>query len=402
MSNIYKFNKIKNMNRIKLNYDDITIVPERVTDICSRKECNPFDEDGMLPIFASCMSSVVSIKNSEDFNNNKIRTVIPRSYSIKERLEYLFWNNDNFNFVAFSLMEIQEHFINTNVFEHDSIKCHEFEDENLRNNMRPIKVCIDLANGHMKCLLDMVKTLKRIYSKNIIIMTGNIANPETYRDYEEAGVDYARFSIGSGNACLTASNTSTFFPCFSLLEEAYRIKQEINGKCKIIADGGIKGYRDIQKALIYADYVMIGSLFNKAMESAGKTTYGSFYYNIRGKKIYRPIKTLLMYGKEVPKEKYDETYQLMKNEKVTIWKEFFGMSSRVAQATIASANTQTLKELKTSEGLYKHQKVEYNLKSWVKNEIDYLRSAMSYTNSKTLNDYKDSQWVQNIDIRYNK
>ena len=388
------------MEKIKLNYDDVTIVPEVLTDICSRKECNPYDENGMLPIFASCMSSVTSIENASDFNDNNIYAVIPRSYSIKERINYLFWQEKNLNFVAFSLNEIQEHFLNVNVFEHDGIKVKEYENE--KEKMKPIKICIDLANGHMKCLLEKVKKLKANYGDKIIIMTGNIANPEAYKYYEEAGVDYARFTIGSGGACLTASNVSVFYPCFSLIKEAYEIKQKINGKCKIIADGGIKGYRDVQKALLYADYVMIGSLFNKAMESAGKTTYGSFYWNVRGKKIYRPLKTLFNYGKEVPKEKYEKVYELIKNNKVTVWKEFFGQSTKISQAITASANTQTLKELKTSEGLYKHQKVEYSLKKWVENETDYLRSAMSYTNSKNLEEYKNSQWVQNIEIKYNK
>ena len=252
------------MEKIKLNYDDITIVPEVVTNISSRKECNPFDEEGYLPIFVFFLSSVVSMRNASDFNNAKIRVVIPRSYSIEERINFLQY--DCVNFVAFSLVESRNLFVDKQVILESTISL-----------TKPLKVCIDLANGHMKCLLDTVKDIKKIYGDKIQIMTGNIANPETYRAYEEAGVDFVRCSVGSGDACLTASNTAIHMPVFSLLSETYAIKKEINGKCKIIADGGIKGYRDIQKALLYADYVMIGSLFNRAMESAGKTTYGSSY-----------------------------------------------------------------------------------------------------------------------------
>lgn len=375
------------MNDCKLNYDDITVVPERTTSISSRKECNPYDEYGYLPIFASCMSSVVSIENSADFNQARIHTVIPRSYSLKDRIKFM--NEDSsvgVNFVAFSLNEIKEVFLKN---QYDFLYS------------KSVKVCIDLANGHMKHLLEIVKLLKKRYGDRIVIMTGNIANPETYRDYEAAGVDYCRVGIGGGSVCSTSSNVSIHYPYFSLLQEMYKIKKEINGKCKIIADGNIKGFRDIQKALIYADYVMIGGLFNKAMESAGKTTYGSFYFNIRGKKIYRPITTLLNYGKEVPKEKYDEVYKKIKENKLTVWKENFGMSTKIAQALIASANTQEVKNLKTSEGLFKYQKVEYNINGWAENETDFLRSAMSYTNSKNLNEYKDSLWVQITQIRYN-
>lgn len=376
---------------VALNYDDITVVPERITTIKSRSECNPYDEDGYLPIFASCMSSVVSMENAFDFNQSKIRVVIPRSYSVKDRIRYIENNWGGPNFVAFSLNEAKELFIENPVWIEGSI-----------SSTAPVRICVDLANGHMKCLIDTCKKIKETYGNKIIIMTGNIANPETYRDYEDAGIQYVRCGIGGGSVCSTSSNVSVHMPYFTLLEQIYKIKQEIGGKCKIIADGNIKGFRDIQKALIYADYVMIGGLFNKAMESAGKTTYGSFYFNIRGKKIYRPITTLLKYGKEVPREKYEETYQLVKDNKLTVWKELFGMSHKIAQALILSANTQEVKHLKTSEGLLKYQKVEYNLAGWAENETDYLKSAMSYTNSRTLEEYKDSQWTQITQIRYNK
>lgn len=201
--------------------------------------------------------------------------------------------------------------------------------------------------------------------------------------------------------CSTASNTGVFYPPFSLLKEVYTIKKSMGGKCKIVVDGGIRGFRDIQKALIYADYVMIGGLFNKAMESAGKTTYGSFYWNVRGKKIYRPLKTLLYYGKEIPKRKYDKMFKLVKANKLTVWKEIYGMSSKIAQALISSANTGTVKNLKTSEGLHKYQKVEYNIQGWAENETDFLRSAMSYTNSRNLDEYKESKWVRISKRMYN-
>lgn len=382
------------INDVKLGYDDITIIPERITTISSRSECNPYDENEFLPIFASCMSSVVSIENSKDFNDAKIYTVIPRSYSIETRTNYMFEQShrtNNYNFVAFSLSEIENFFLDNNIFNYDITGIF----------VGPMKICIDLANGHMQCLLDTVKKLKEKYGKSICIMTGNIANPEAYRDYESVGVDYVRCSIGSGNACLTSSNLGLHYGVFSLLKEIYEIKKEINGKCKIIADGGIRGYRDIQKALVYADYVMIGNLFNKAIESNGKTTYGTFYWNIRGKKIVRPIKTLLYYGREIEKENFNKVYKLLKENKVTVWKQFFGQSTKIAQKLINEKNNKDNK-LKTSEGLIKYQKVEYDINGWAENETDYLRSVMSYTNSRTLEDYKNSQWIRISKIDYNK
>ena len=194
------------MQDLKLNYDDITIVPEAVPDICSRSQCIPYDEDGNLPIFASCMSSVVAIENTGNFNAAKIRTVIPRSYPLYVRTEFLEKNEGNF--VAFSLNEAKEVFIDKSVQIMAMLS--------VRSSDEPLRICIDLANGHMKCLLDLVKEIKEKYGKSIVIMTGNIANPETYKYYEEAGVDYCRCTVGSGNVCSTASNTGIFYSVFSL------------------------------------------------------------------------------------------------------------------------------------------------------------------------------------------
>ena len=50
-------------------------------------------------------------------------------------------------------------------------------------------------------------------------------------------------------------------------------------------------------------------------------------------------------------------------------------------------------------------KVEYRLEGWVKNFEDYLKSAMSYTNSRNLESFKESQIVfitENSLKRYKK
>ena len=78
------------------------------------------------------------------------------------------------------------------------------------------------------------------------------------------------------------------------------------------------------------------------------------------------------------------------------------MSTKIAQSLINQANSIETKKLKTAEGLLKYQKVEFDIAGWAENETDYLRSAMSYTNSKTLDEYKNSQWVQILKIAYNQ
>ena len=69
--------------------------------------------------------------------------------------------------------------------------------------------------------------------------------------------------------CITSSNTSIHYPIASLLSETYEIKKKLEHAGEwtplIIADGGIRNYSDVIKAIgiLGADYVMIGGLFSK-------------------------------------------------------------------------------------------------------------------------------------------
>ena len=64
------------------------------------------------------------------------------------------------------------------------------------------------------------------------------------------------------------------------------------------------------------------------------------------------------------------------------------------------------KNLKTSEGVVRIREVEYTLKSWVENFSHYLKSAMSYTNSYTIEEFvgkpKTNKISNNSFKRFNK
>lgn len=384
--------------QIKLGYEDITIVPEVISNIRHRSECSLCnDYNNKLPIFTAPMDNVVDLNSYEEFIGNDINVILPRTIPLKKRVEYIFREYpDNSIFFALSLTEAQILFLN------NILVC--TPEQGLMVEIRKALddktfvccICIDIANGHMSELLDTIKKIKEKYGEQVVIMSGNIANPKTYKEYEKAGCDFVRCNIGSGSRCTTSSNTGIHFGCFSLIKEIYEIKQKINGKCRIIADGGIKGYGDIQKALLYADYVMIGSLFNKAIDSAGTPTYGKSYWNIFGERVLNPFKTLLTYGKAIKPKDYKKVLKQVKEGKLDVWKEYYGMSTKIAQKKMNNGG-----KLKTSEGKFQRQKVEYSIKQWVENEQDFLRSAMSYTNSKTLSEYKDSQWIQLAYRAYN-
>lgn len=372
----------------RLSYDEVSIVPEAMTNISHRDDCNCYLPCGSrrLPIFAAPMASVLSEDNWRKFSDNGINVVIPRSCSLDFRLDFAMDSLCPYDFAAFSLAEVIEYFI----------------DDYDPNSKHTYNICIDVANGHMKDVIDVVRDLKSKYGERATVMAGNIANPKAYELYNNAGADYVRCGIGGGSACLTSSNTGVYYPYFSLLKEIYEEKEYLRGKCKIVADGNIRGYGDIQKALIYADFVMIGGLFNKAIESAGRTTYGKFYWTFGNRRIMRPLKTLFMYGREVKERNRERAAELMRTGHADIWKEHFGMSTKKAQRLINHDAERDDKQLRTAEGKIEKRKAEYTLHGWVENETDYLRSAMSYTNSRTLNDYQQSMWVPLSIKRYNE
>lgn len=171
-------------------YADLTIVPAVISKIKSRKECNIFYEDGNLPIFAAPMMTVVNEYNYKIYEENKINVIIPRTVKYKQRIEFL--NNEKW--VAFSLKEFIKLFCT-------------FGDDDMPRvaSNKTYKVLIDMADGHMQDLYTYTFTAKHLaknYEYNLIIMVGNIANPETYRWIcTHTDVDYVRLAIGSGANC---------------------------------------------------------------------------------------------------------------------------------------------------------------------------------------------------------
>lgn len=226
---------------IKYSYKDISIVPVRYSRVAHRSECNP---EGVLPIFTAPMTSVVGINSVPAYKSCGITPILPRPTDLKTRLDNLGWS-------AYGLEEFKTYFC-----------------KDALNGINK-KVLIDIANGHMTLLFDLVQEAKKKHP-DLTIMIGNIANPETIVEADSAGADYVRLGIGAGDGCITTSNTGIHYPMASLISEASGAKNLYRLKIKLVADGGIRGYADVIKALaLGADYVMIGREFSKLIEAEG-------------------------------------------------------------------------------------------------------------------------------------
>lgn len=342
---------------LKFDFDDVTIVPAVLSSIRSRSECNPFYKTGELPIIVSPMDTVININNYQLFNKVGMLTCIPRNVNITKHKDLL---KSDINFISISLDEAETIL---NKLKGKKIESLHISDLNLYNEIEKYtanNILIDIANGHMKDLINVIKEYKKVFkTKNL--MVGNIANPLTFIELAKAGANYIRCSIGSGSACLTASNTAVHYPLASLIADCYKIKQETDNElvrnCNIIADGGIRSYKDIITALaLGADYVMLGSMLNKCIESAGDNYWKGFKLS----------------------DKF--AYNLWKRG-YKIEKKYRGMSTKEVQKSWGH------KKLKTSEGIVKRQNVEYTIDSWTENLRDYIKSAMSYTNKTTIEDF---------------
>lgn len=353
------------------SYNDIMIEPSVLSDIKTRKECNPYiDKDSkMLPIFTAPMSTVVDTLNYNYFEECGIYSILPRNIDLVTRINYA----KSGKWAAFSLNEFMELCCN----EYDSIHTNTW------------RVLIDVANGHMKQLYDAVKYAKELHGKDkLIVMIGNIANPNTYFECYKYGIDCIRCGIGGGFGCITASNVSINYPMASLINDIYELKlntyhnnnylkKEWDEMPKIIADGGIRNYSDVIKALsLGADYVMIGSLFASCIESAGETY-----------RLYEDGSTY-SYGRL----RYDTDWNsfLNQNKDNVLMKEFYGMASKEGQLSISGKKT------KTSEGIHKDTCVSGTLPQWVDNMVSYLRSAMSYCNIKDIMNFNPEKVNCNV------
>lgn len=344
-------------NKIFYTYEDITLLPSKISSVKHREECIPLDENGKLPLFTAPMDTVVNHDNFSKFENEGINAILPRTEPLDLRVEY----SVSGKWAAYSLKEFEDVF------------CKEKFETNT-----PIKVLIDVANGHMESIFEVVKTSKSIHKDNIVLMVGNIANPNTYEAYAKLGVDYIRVGIGGGLGCLSTSNTAIHMPMASLIDETVEIR-DIFYNCydkrpKIIADGGVRNYRDIIKALaLGADYVMCGGVFAKMLESAAKKPFfdDNEWCNLTDELIAK-------HGIHIK----DNKWYNANGKRLDIVGKFYGMASKDGQIALNG------KKVKTSEGLTKNLPIEYTMHGWTENFKDYLRSAMSYTNCKTLEEFK--------------
>jgi len=158
----------------KFDFKDITIVPEKLSFIESRKEVNSRNSNGLLPIMVSPMDTVIDSNNCDTFIKNNLCVCLPRGV-----------NHHSPNIFHSISLDDFENMVNW------------YSDEFVYDE--PTYILVDIANGHMNKLHNLCNEfVKNKKLENHKLMVGNVANPETFKLLCEIGVDYVRVGIGGG------------------------------------------------------------------------------------------------------------------------------------------------------------------------------------------------------------
>lgn len=208
--------------------------------------------------------------------------------------------------------------------------------------------CIDVAHGHHALVKKTIETLRNNYADQIGIIAGNIASYQAAKDLLNWGADCIKVGIGPGSVCTTRIKTGSGYPQLSAVIQAHQARQEFmqetNKEAFIIADGGIKVYGDIAKAIAAgADAVMMGSIFSGCKETPGT---------------------------------------VWRNEKEEMTKNYRGMASAPAQCDFGIDDI-------NEEGVALTVKYKGSIRHILPRMAKGLRSGLSYSGSRTIKEFQE-------------
>jgi guanosine monophosphate reductase len=242
---------VKILNTTFLSFDDVLIQPG-YSDIDSREEIDvkvDFLGHRLYPIISANMDYVTGVKMAEAMWNNSALGIINRFEDMGKQ-----W-------LSLSARYLYPIAI--------SVGIRDWDDTFGRiTHFNPHIVCIDVAHGHHKNVVNTIYKIKGMFPK-IKIIAGNVATAEGTYALIQAGADAIKVGIGPGSACTTREVTGAGVPQLSAILECADAAKPY--QIPIIADGGINSSGDIVKALAAgADMVMLGRLLAGHDETPGE------------------------------------------------------------------------------------------------------------------------------------
>ena len=250
-----------------LTYDDISLIPTKVSRIKSRAEaltsCDFLNVKLNVPVISSPMDTVSGLEMTKELSKLGCLGILNRFDSSLEEL--LNDKKDNGLVKAVSIA------LNTSAETIEKLVEHKYI------------ICIDTANANNCAVLNKTEEIKNKFDVPVIV--GNIAHGATLQQLENSGADAVRVGIGSGSVCTTSIQTGIGIGQVSSLLNVYYSREKSKLKIKIIADGGIKSPGDIAKALaLGSDVVMLGRMLAGTRETPGEVIkyQGQLWKKYRG------------------------------------------------------------------------------------------------------------------------
>ena len=368
------------LERTGYELESVNIVQAPISYIKHRSECDPLVEIAgkmVYPVIVAPMGSVTDENNYKVWLEHGFMCCVPRTVDFKKRVEI-----SKETFSSFSLMEAEG--LGTYI---DDGEIH--------------FICIDIAHGTMSWLYDVCRSLKNRFGDKLVLMTGNVAVPEAFSFYANCGIDFMRACVGTGSRCTTSCNVGIHYPTASLIDELHMHKEvwgmSHDKTTEIIVDGGISNFDDIQKCIALGAFgVMSGSIFAKSNEAcedivflhpnnldmADAIPYDEYFEKLEELKNKSDLF-------DSPANEYEDAYRRMSKRKP--YRLYYGMSTKYAQKlTGGSGNI-------TAEGISRPIPVEYPIAKWAENMAAYMKSCMSYTGCRTIDEMrKETQLVVNL------
>ena len=186
----------------------------------------------------------------------------------------------------------------------------------------PKLITIDVAHGDHENVKDMLNFLHRTFNESWSnrpkFIAGNVATADGFKFLADNGADAVKVGIGGGSICTTRYKTGFHVPTAYSVWECRQ--EERYQSVPIIADGGLKHFGDVAKALVLgADMVMSGRWFAECIDSPARIEYGkkiyrgSTSYEVKGHNNHIEGKTLEIERACTYKERFLEIKQALQS-----------------------------------------------------------------------------------------
>lgn len=326
---------------IKLDYEDVLIVPQRTTlesrrDVHLEREFKFYHSPRVwkgIPIICSNMVPLTSKRMAVKLSDHRMVTALHKYYSAVEVAEII-----NLTHIDYTWMSIGKS-------DEEIVRIHEVA----RILGSVPNLVIDVPNGYMESFVKFCKQIRDTFPESIIC-AGNVTTPEICEELIiHGGIDICKIQISPGSQCETRKMTGIGYGTFSCIQEcshaAHGLKSKTGHLGLVMTDGGCKTPGDVCKAICGgADWVMLGGMLAGTDECDGE-------------------------------------WELQDSRKINLT--FYGMSSHYAQEKHGVGK----KKYRASEG--KVSKITYKgpVEDIIQEILGGLRSCGAYIGAKYLKDY---------------